>query len=272
MRHRLVKENDPKPGVSIATHSREYPPSSHIPEHAHGSNQLVYASRGVMEVSSGYSLWKIPPHFGLWIPARTPHQTRMPGAVSMRTLYLRPAATSLPTSCTVLHVGALLRELIIEVVRVGQLRIRNRIECALRDLLVAELERATPVPTGVMLPNDQRAYSVAQIVIENPACPISLKSMCFSAGVSVRTLERTFHREVGTDFECWRRQVRLMKAIELLVAGQSVKEVAFSVGYQHPSAFVTLFRATFGITPKAWISALESLSSPTGSVQQTGYR
>lgn len=84
--------------------------------------------------------------------------------------------------------------------------------------------------------------------------------MCAAAGVSVRTLERTYRREVGTDFECWRRQVRLMKAIELLVAGRRVKEVAFLVGYQHPGAFVTLFRATFGATPKAWISVLERLN------------
>ena len=260
MRQVLVKENDPTPGVSVATHSREYPRGSQIPAHAHGSHQLVYASRGVMEVSSGQSLWKIPPHFGLWIPARTPHQIRMPEAVSMRTLYLRPARTKLPASCRVFHIGIFLRELIIEIVRVGRLRVRNRIECALRDLLMVELERATPVPTGIMFPADLRARNVAQIVGEDPRCPVSLKSMCVSAGVSVRTLERTFRREVGTDFECWRRQVRLMKAIELLVAGCRVKEVAFAVGYQHPGAFVALFRETFGTTPKAWVSALERLS------------
>jgi transcriptional regulator GlxA family with amidase domain len=98
------------------------------------------------------------------------------------------------------------------------------------------------------------------MVMENPACPISLKSMCVTAGVSVRTFERTFRREIGTNFECWRRQVRLMKAIEMLVAGERVKEVAFAVGYQHPGAFVALFRETFGTTPKAWISALERLN------------
>jgi AraC-like DNA-binding protein/quercetin dioxygenase-like cupin family protein len=260
IRRLLVKENDPTPGVSVATHSREYPRGSRIPAHAHGSHQLVYASRGVMEVSSGQSLWKIPPHFGLWIPARTPHQIRMPEAVSMRTLYLRPARTKLPASCRVLHIGTFLRELIIEIVRVGRLRVHNRIECALRDLLMAELERATPVPTGIMFPADLRARNVAQIVVKDPRCPVSLKSMCASAGVSVRTLERTFRREVGTDFECWRRQVRLMKAIELLVVGCRVKEVAFAVGYQHPGAFVALFRETFGTTPKAWVSALERLS------------
>jgi AraC-like DNA-binding protein len=260
MRHHLVKENDPKPGVSISTHAREYSRGSHIPEHAHGANQLIYASRGVLEVASGRSLWKIPPHFGLWIPARTPHQIQMPERVSMRTLYLRPALARLWPACAVLHVGPLLRELIIEIVRIGQLRTRNRIERALHDLLIAELKRATPVPTLIVLPTDHRALTIAQKLIANPADCASLKSMCQSAGISVRTLERVFRKEVGTDFEYWRRQVRLMKAIELLVAGHRVKEVAFSVGYKHPSAFVALFRATFGTTPKAWISALERLS------------
>src|ERR1700751_2490343 len=119
MRQILIKENDPTPGVSVATHSHESPRGSRIPGHAHGSHQLVYASRGVMEVSSGQSLWKIPPHFGLWIPARTPHQIRMSEAVSMRTLYLRPTRTRrLPLLCTVLHIGSFFRELIVEIVRI----------------------------------------------------------------------------------------------------------------------------------------------------------
>jgi AraC-like DNA-binding protein len=260
MRQLLVRENDPARGVSVSTHAHEYAPGFQVSPHAHGSDQLIYASRGVMEVASGQSLWMIPPHFGLWIPARTPHRIRMPERVSMRTLYLRPALTSLAPACTVLHVGPLLRELIFEIVRVRQLRIRNRIECALRDLLIAELERASPVPMIVALPKDRRAAAVAQTVLHDPGARVPVKSMCAAAGVSVRTLERIYLREVGADFECWRRQVRLMRAVELLVAGRSVKEVSFLVGYQHPSAFVALFRKTFGTTPKAWISALERLN------------
>jgi AraC-like DNA-binding protein len=259
MRHELTRENDPAPGVLISTLAHEYPRGSQVPRHAHGSAQLIYASRGIMEVSSGQCFWMIPPHFGLWIPARTPHQIRMPESVSMRTLYLRPRLIDIWPACTVLYVGGLLRELIFEIVRIGKLRTRNRVECALRDVLVSELKRASAVPTLVALPTDQRALVVAQTVIADPALRLSLASMCASAAVSVRTLERIFRREVGIDFESWRRQVRLMKAIELLVSGCSVKEAAFSVGYQQPSAFVELFRLTFGITPKAWISALKRL-------------
>jgi AraC-like DNA-binding protein len=50
-----------------------------------------------------------------------------------------------------------------------------------------------------------------------------------------------------------------MKAIEILFSGCSVKEVAYSVGYRQPTAFGVLSKATFGATPKAWISALDRI-------------
>jgi AraC-like DNA-binding protein len=251
----LITEYDPQPGVSIATLAWDYPPGCLVPEHAHGSDQLIYATRGVMELSVGQSFWLIPPHFALWIPARTAHRIRMPAAVAMRTLYLRRRlAPGLPDTCTVLHVTPLLRELIVEAVRTGQLGNRDRDHRALRDLLVAQLRMATPIPTGVSLPLDRRALAVAQTLMANPARGTALHALCARAGASVRTIERAFRKEVGMDFESWRRQVRLMKAIELLVQGRSVKEVAFDVGYRQPSAFVQMFRKTMGTTPRAWAS------------------
>lgn len=262
MRHDgILTEYDPKRGVSVATLAYEYPPGFRVPEHAHGSDQLIYAIRGVMEVFSGQSVWLIPPHFALWIPARTCHRIQMPGPVSMRTLYLRPGLASLSSrACVVLHVTPLLRELIVEAVRIGQLRSRNHHECALRDLLILHLRNASPMPTFVTLPREQRALAVAEAVLTNPAQFKPLAALCAGVGVSVRTIERAFRKEVGTDFESWRRQVRLVKAVELLVSGRSIKEVAFAIGYRQSSALVEMFRRTFGATPKAWISALEKLN------------
>lgn len=255
----IVTHFDPRRGVSIATLAYEYPSGYRILEHAHGSDQLIYAIRGVMEVTAGQGVWLIPPHFAIWIPARTLHRLYMPGAaVSMRTLYVRPGQVSaFEGGCTVLHVTPLLRELIVEAVRIGRLRARAPIERALRDLLISRLETATPVPTFVTMPQEPRAHAVAGAVLRDPAQAKSLAELCADAGVSVRTIERLFRREVGTDFESWRRQVRLMKAVELLVAGHSVKEVAFRIGYRQSSAFVEMFRRTLGSTPKAWVSALE---------------
>jgi len=154
----------------------------------------------------------------------------------------------------------LLRELVVEAVHIGQLRSRNRLHAALRDLIVSRLESARPIPTFVTMPKDPRALSVAQMLLTNQAAALSLPALCAPAGASVRTIERAFQKEVGLNFEQWRRQARLMKAVELLVAGQSIKEVSFKVGYRQPSAFVEMFRQTLGTTPRAWKANLEQFN------------
>jgi AraC-like DNA-binding protein len=259
MRQTIDRENDPPPGTSIATLAHDYPRGAQVAPHAHGSDQLIYASRGFMEVSAGRRVWMIPPHFGLWIPARTVHEIRMPDSVSMRTLYLRSGLAALAPQCAVLHVSALLRELVVEIVRIGSLRARNRHECLLRDLLVAQLHSASPVPVSIELPQDPRALKIAQTVLHAPDLRDTLASLCADAGVSVRTLQRAFRQDVGMDFESWRRQVRLMKAVELLISGRSVKAVSYAVGYRQSTTFVQLFKETFGTTPKSWVSTLRQL-------------
>ena len=243
--------------MSISTLAWEYPRGYHVHEHAHGSDQLIYAIRGVMQVSTGSGVWLIPPHFGIWIPARTFHSIHMPGAVSMRTLYIRRGlAPRLSAACAVIHIMPLMRELIVEAVRIGELRVRNRIHCALRDLLVAQLEAASPMPISLILPHDPRARAIADRVMSAPGERQTLATLCNAAGASVRTIQRIFRRQTGTDFEFWRRQVRLMRAIELLVSGESVKEVAYARGYRQPTAFVEMFRGILGTTPAAWLKTL----------------
>jgi len=258
---KILREFDPKRGVSIATLAYEYSADFQVPEHAHGADQLIYAIRGVMEVFSGQSMWLVPPRFALWVPAKTYHRIHMPGAVSMRTLYFRPGLVHMRSSGnTVLHVTPLLRELTLETVRIGKLRTRQHHERALRDLVILHLEIASPVPTFVALPKDERALHVAQAVLSAPEQTRSLAAMCSDAGVSVRTIQRVFRQDTGTSFELWRRQVRLTKAVELLVQGRSVKEITFCIGYRQPSAFVEIFRRTFGMPPKAWAARLEKLN------------
>jgi len=237
----------------------EYPRGAQVPEHAHASDQLIYATQGIMEVTSGQSVWVIPPEFALWIPAKTSHRIRMDGIVRMRTLYFRPGlVTRGPAHGTVLHISSFMRELIVEAVRLGKLRMQNQYESALRDVLVHHLEQAEPAPTFVTMPTDPRARAVAQAILSAQAQSPTLADLCSNAGVSIRTVQRIFQKEVGIDLDAWRRQARLTKAMQLLIAGASVKEVAFAVGYGQPSAFVQAFRRLFGATPKAWAAGLRN--------------
>ena len=100
---------------------------------------------------------------------------------------------------------------------------------------------------------------MAEAVIANPGGRKSMAELCAAAGASVRTMQRLFQLEVGSDFESWRQQVRLMKGVELLVAGYSVKATSFALSYSQPTAFVTMFRAVLGRTPGVWIRTARNL-------------
>jgi|GEM_PF-5149712 len=47
-------------------------------------------------------------------------------------------------------------------------------------------------------------------------------------------------------FRAWRQQAKLLKVVEWLAAGRSVGDIAFSLGYSGPSAFIAVFRTAFG--------------------------
>ncbi|HLH09375.1 MAG TPA: AraC family transcriptional regulator [Terriglobales bacterium] len=187
----------------------------------------------------------------------------------MRTLYVVPGLVRrFGNCCCVVHITGLMREVILAVVACAQLRTRNAYENALATVLTNCLETASPLPSMVTMPTDERAARVAHAVLAQPGASRSLATLCAQAGVSVRTIQRLFRSDLGMDFDSWRRQVRLMKAIEMLVAGKSVKQTALEVGYLQPSAFVVMFRGVFCMTPKVWTQSLRSETALSGGLDE----
>src|SRR6185436_19445261 len=64
----------------------DYEPGAVIPLHQHPFAQLLFASSGVMTVTTEHGTWVVPPERAVWVPARVGHSIRMTGRVSMRTL------------------------------------------------------------------------------------------------------------------------------------------------------------------------------------------
>ncbi len=62
--------------------------------HRHPRAQLLFATAGVMRVTTESALFTVPPGTGLWVPADTTHGVRMDGDVCMRALFLRADAAA----------------------------------------------------------------------------------------------------------------------------------------------------------------------------------
>jgi AraC-like DNA-binding protein len=87
------------------------------------------------------------------------------------------------------------------------------------------------------------------VLTANPADNSTLATLGLEAGASERTLSRLFRTEFAMTFPQWRTQLRLHHALILLAEGHSVTTVAIRCGWSTPSAFIDIFRQTFGHTP-----------------------
>ena len=234
----------------ITTLAHDYPAGRVVPLHFHDRDQLVYASRGVMTVRTADGTWVVPTHRAVWIPATVSHTITMSGTVAMRTLYLkRRLARTLPRGCCVVHVSALLKELILYACNLGALDKTIRWQGHLIHVIVNQLEAIRLVPLQLPNPSDPRALRVAKSILDDPSNRQTLAGLCKAAGASKRTVERLFQEDLGMTFSKWRQQLRLMQAMRLLAEGAKVTHAALESGYSTPSAFISMFKKTLGTTP-----------------------
>ena len=240
------------PGL-VRSLSLRYEAGSVLATHTHDWGQLVFASEGVMSVSTRSGVWVVPTDRAVWVPREVEHAIEMTGRVYMRTLYLHPdICTELADACCVLQVSPLLRALIPYTCDQGVLD-RNELQhLHLLEFLLDQLKLLPSMPLSLPMPRDARAVKVASIVRNNPADKSTLTRLCSIVGASRRTIERIFARETGLTFGQWRQQARLLQALKLIAGGCAINTVALEVGYDSPSAFITMFRKAMGVTPKQY--------------------
>lgn len=222
-----------------------------IPEHSHLEDQVVYACKGVMTVRTSAGTWVVPTQRAVWIPAKTPHSLVMSGAVSMRTVYLRARLVKgLPRACCVVNVAPLLQHLILHLCTYKTLSRRSKVQAHLIDIFLDHLQNVQAVPLQLPAPTDVRAERVAETLQHDSQ--ISLASACKQAGASKRTIERLFQQQTRLSLGKWQQQLRLMRSLQLLAAGEKISHAALEAGYSTPSAFIAMFRKALGTTPRQY--------------------
>ena len=244
-----VKETTriPRPIVAMA---KDFPNGHLISFHQHDRSQLLYASSGVMTVTTQKGIWVVPPLRAVWVPALTAHQIRCSGKLSMRTLYVKPeAASKLPEECCVVSVPPLLRELILYAVKLSRLYEPNSHEEKIMNVILDLVQTLKIAPLDLRMPTDVRLKKISDTLTANPGDNRTLEDWGKSVGATSRTLARLFRFETGMSFRQWRQQIRIFEALRRLGRGDQVTTVASDLGYDSPSAFIAMFRKALGKTP-----------------------
>src|SRR6266403_126703 len=67
--------------------ARHYRKGVRLDTHMHREAQLVYATKGTMQVTTPKGRWLVPPDRAVWVPARLEHSIDVLAELQMRTLY-----------------------------------------------------------------------------------------------------------------------------------------------------------------------------------------
>lgn len=242
--------------AQMATLAYDFAGEHTIPQHFHPEDQLIFGSRGVMTVRTKQGIWVVPPLRAVWIPAGTPHAVAILGPVSMRTLYFAPGlVASGAAKCFVMNVSPLLRELILHACKFPKLKKQEPAHRRIIEMILDQLEAIHSIPLQLPHPSDPRAMRIVRALVAEPGKQKTLAALCADCGASKRTIERLFIAETKMTFSQWRRQLRLLHAMQLLASGEKVTGAAWDAGYRSTSAFIVMFRRQLGQTPTRYFAA-----------------
>ena len=242
-------------GAPAAALAVDYPDGHVIAPHRHDRAQLLYAIQGVMTIEAEGGRWVVPPTRGVWLEADVAHSVRMSGAVRMCTVFVdRRATAQLPTRSCVLDISPLLRELIVAAVDldVGAPARSGSRDWHLLRLLLQELRSLPVLPLYLPMPADARLRRFCDALMREPDAALTLDEWAAQLHLSTRTLHRQFLQQTGMRLGQWRRQARLLLALEHLAGGARVVDVALEHGYTSQSAFAAMFKKHFGVSPAAF--------------------
>lgn len=239
--------NVPRPVTAMA---KEFPSGHLIPKHEHTRSQLLYASSGVMTVKTSKGLWVVPPLRAIWIPAFTSHEIEVSGQLSMRTLYIDPDYYSGPSKdCCVISVSLLLKSLILEIVNMPRIYPLNGPEERLIQVTIDQLRIVNVTGLVLPIPKDKRLKKIYILLSATPDDNRTLDEWGKEVGATGRTLARHYRVETGMSFGQWRQQLRILEALKRLGMDETVTTVAIDLGYDSPSAFISMFKKALGQTP-----------------------
>ena len=239
------------PGTAVFCRARDYQADTVIALHHHPDrHQLVYAESGVLVVHAGSGRWVVPSTRAIWMPAGMGHRVDCLGMVRMRSLYIAPQAMpTAPAEASTVSITPLLAALIHAAVEVPQPYDPLSRDGRLMHLILDELQALPVLPLHLPDPRDPRLRRIARHWQRRPHDGSTLQDWASRLQVDVKTIQRLCTRELGMTFGQWRQQTRLLHALEQLAQGHKIIDVALALGYDSPSAFASMFKKRFGLSP-----------------------
>lgn len=240
--------------------AEELPADAAYPHHQHHWGEFVYAFRGVMEVEVQQHHYLVPPQCGLWLPPNVAHRGLNRQAVHFSSLYVSKELTAaLPQEVCALGVSPLLRALLEALRQQPAPTPHTPAYARLLQVALDQLQLAQKAGSYLPSSNDPLLAAVIDALMADPGDARTVAQWAALVHSTERTLMRRAQSELGMTLAQWRQRLRVVKAMPLLLAGETVENIAHDLGYASSSAFIAMFRNLAGVTPDEYRRSSRSL-------------
>ncbi|MGQ7945976.1 AraC family transcriptional regulator [Flavobacterium sp. WC2509] len=222
--------------------------------HSHPRAQLIYATSGVMNVVVENQIWVVNPLQGLWIPSNVEHQVTFQKNVNLYSVFIDPSFTAdLPKCSFSFDISVFLKQLLFKIISFDNTGSISLSERRIIDVFLDELTTILPSSTFLPTSNHVKLKKIILLLMQDISSKYTLDYYAELSSMSTRTLSRLFIKELGMNFSDWRTRLKLLEAIKRLGEKQSIKEIAYDLGYETTSAFIFMFKKNLGKTPSNYI-------------------
>lgn len=225
--------------------------------HSHPWGQVQLISGGILEMDAEDTRFLAPPHLAIWVPAGIRHTSYNRKPLEYCSLNIAPELTQhFPSKTSLIKVTPIVSAIVEDFrqrdINVAKSKEDKRIVQVLLDQLAKQEVEHHFLPTT----DNKYLEPILKAVEEAPTDEISLGEWAEKVHTTERTLARHCQSELGMSFTEWRLRVRYLHSMELLRKGQTVKEVALTLGYNQASPFIAMFKKYSGITPEQYKNRL----------------
>lgn len=123
--------------------------------------------------------------------------------------------------------------------------------------LVYYLMKIKGIQQVINLEYSNPIYKAIKYIQENIIQVISISQLAYNLNMSEANFCNSFKKIMGITATEYITNIKMIHAKEMLNS-QNVTEVAFSLGYDNISHFISLFKSKYGITPKQYQSIAKS--------------
>ena len=231
----------------------EFEAQSHAHPHTHAWGQLNYSAHGVMQLEVEGQRFISPPSYAVWIPPYAVHSAYNRHSIVYRSVYLDlNLCAELPKQPCSLMMNDILKAILNNFAERDVQIPRSAQDLRLGEVLIDQLHAAEIQHSYLPYASSAQTSFIVDSLRAQPGNTDTLATWATRVFVSERTLARQFMRETGISFGEWRQRLRFLAAIEQLETTQSIKEIAFNLGYSNSSAFISMFQRHAQCTPEQY--------------------